>query len=166
MKIEIGKIVKAQGIGGEVKSACFVDDASMLKHVKTAFIQGRAYEVVSLRCSGDYFFMRFVGVDNRNEAEELRDKIIFADKSEVDLKQGRYFVEDLVGCDVIVDDNNVGRVTELLQYGAADVFVCKGANGIDFSFPFLKNAVTNVDIDGKRIEVDGQRFSEVVCYED
>ena len=166
MKIEIGKIVKAQGIGGEVKLACFVDDASMLKHVKTAFIQGRAYEVASVRGSGDYFFMRFVGVQTRNEAEELRDKVVSADKSEVDLKQGRFFVEDLVGCLVMVDDKVVGSVTDLLQYGAADVFVCSGSDGVGFSFPFLKDAVTNVDVDGKRIQVDGKRFAEVVCYED
>lgn len=166
MKIEIGKIVKAQGINGEVKSACFVDEVNQLKHVKTAYIEGRAYEVVSLRGSGEFFFMRFAGVDTRNDAEELRGKTIYADKNEVDLADDRYFIDDLVGCGVYLDGNEIGQVTEVLQYGSADVFVCKATCGNDFSFPFLKDAVASVDVDDKRINVQSKRFAEVVCYED
>ena len=45
MKIEIGKVLKAQGIKGELKLACFVDDAVMLKGLKQVYIGTNTYAV-------------------------------------------------------------------------------------------------------------------------
>ena len=50
MKIEIGKVLKAQGIKGEIKLACFVDDAVMLKNVKQVYIGANTYSVAHVRC--------------------------------------------------------------------------------------------------------------------
>lgn len=166
MKIEIGKIVKAQGINGEVKLACFVDDACLVKNVATCYIQGRAYEVQRIRGEGNFFFAKFVGVDTRNDAEELRDLVVYAEKDQVLLPENRYFIDDLVGCILTIDDKNIGTVTDVLQYGAADVFVCDGVDGNNFSFPFLKDVVASVDVENKAITVNGKRFGEVVVYED
>lgn len=166
MKIEIGKVLKAQGIRGELKLGCSVDSADMLTKVKTMYIDGRTYEVSHFRGNGNFCFVTLDGVATRNDAEELRNKVVYADKEQVKLAPDRYFVDDLVGCEIVSDSKVVGKVSDLLQYGAADVFVCDSADGKGFSFPFLKDVVSAVDIVGKQITVDEKRFAEVVVYED
>lgn len=166
MKIEIGKVLKAQGIKGELKVACFVDDASMLKTVKQVYIGTKTYAVSHIRCDGTFCYMLLVGVDDRNAAETLRNWTIYAEKENVDLPKNRYFIDDLIGCKITTSDGvTVGKVTDILQYGAADVFVCNGDKG-EVSFPFLNDLVLSVNIDSKLILVDAKRFGEVAVYED
>lgn len=166
MKIEIGKVLKAQGIKGELKIACFVDDSSMLKSVKQFYIGANTYTVQKLRCDGNFCYALLEGISDRNAAESMRNWTVFADKEAVTVPQDRYFIADLVDCVVILDDGtNVGTVKEVLQYGSADVFVCDN-DGKEVSFPFLKDLVKDISIERKTVVLNSKRFGEVAVYED
>lgn len=165
MKIEIGKITKAQGIKGEVKLLCYVDDAQMLKTVKTVYIGQNSYKVLKCRPDGNFCYLLLEGITDRNTAESMREWTVFADKESVQLDEGRYFIEDLIGCNVILSNGNaVGKVVDILQYGAADVYVCQGQHNV--SFPFLKDLVLSVDVTKQLITLDEKRFEEVCVYDD
>ena len=47
MRLEAGRVIKAQGIKGEVKLACFLDDSAMLKAVKQLYIGANSYTYVA-----------------------------------------------------------------------------------------------------------------------
>lgn len=165
MKIEIGKITKAQGIKGEVKLLCYVDDAQMLKTVKTVYVGQNSYKVLKCRPDGNFCYLLLDGVADRNTAESMRESIVYADKDSVQLDEGRYFIEDLIGCNVVLSNGNaVGNVVDILQYGAADVYVCQGLRNV--SFPFLKDLVLSVDVQRQLITLDEKRFEEVCVYDD
>lgn len=164
MKINIGKIVKPQGIKGEVKLACYLDSASMLDGVKEFYIGTNLYHVEYARADSSFCYLKLAEVNDRNSAEALRNWDVFVEKTAISLPDGRFFVEDLIGCGVFLrSGKHVGTVTDVLQYGAADVFVCSAASGT-VSFPFLKDCVL-VDIEKKRITVDDERFGQVAVYE-
>ena len=166
MRIEIGKVLKAQGIKGEVKLACFVDDAAMLKTVKQVYIGSKTYSVAHFRADGAFCYFLLDGVADRNAAETLRNWTVYADKESVTVADDRYFIDDLVGCAVNLDSGEkIGIVKEVLQNGAADVFVCDGKDG-EVLFPFLKDLIVSVNVDSKQITLDGKRFGEVAVYED
>lgn len=166
MKIEIGKIVKAQGIKGEVKLACYVDDAAMLKSVKQLYVGSQTYSVTHFRADGAFCYVFLDGVADRNAAEALRNWTVYADKESVSVEKGRYFIDDLVGCAVTLDDGkSIGTVKEILQNGAADVFVCSGEGG-EILFPYLNDLVVSVNVDTKQIVLESKRFGEVAVYED
>lgn len=166
MKIEIGKVLKAQGIKGEVKLACFVDDASMLKKVKQIYIGTKMYVVSHIRGNGKFCYVLLDGIADRNAAEDLRNWTVYTDKESVSLPQNRYFVDDLIGCKVSTDDGTViGEIVDVLQYGSADVFVCTGDKG-EVSFPFLNDLVISINIENKVITVNAKRLAEVAVYED
>lgn len=164
--IAVGKVLKAQGIKGEVKIGCYSGDSKQLKHVKQLNIGAKTYKVTSLRTQGEFCYALFDGVCDRNAAEELRNSEVFAEKSALAIENGSYFVEDMVGSSVIVGGKTLGKVTEVLQYGSADVFVCQNDGGKGFSFPFLKDLIVSVNVAVKSLELDAKRFDEVVCYED
>lgn len=165
MKIIVAKVLKAQGIKGEVKLGCQVDNAKMLKSVKKMYIGANTYTVSSLRFDGAFCYAKFAEIVDRNGAESLQNLDVYADKDAVTVPNGRYFIDDLVGCSVALPDGtNVGTVQEVLQYGSADVIVCNGVKPV--SFPFLKDLVICVDVENKMILLDTKRFGEVAVYED
>ena len=166
MKLEIGKVLKAQGIKGEVKISCYLDDALMLNDVKQLYIGSNTYTVERLRPDGAFCYVQLSGVTDRNSAEALRNWSVYADKESVTVPQNRYFIADLVDCTVMLDDGkSVGKVLQVLQYGSADIFVC--SDGVkEVSFPFLNDLVTYVNIECKRIILNSKRFEEVAVYED
>lgn len=166
MKIEIGRVLKAQGIKGEIKLACYVDESQMLKNVKQLYIGTKTYIVEKIRCDGMFCYVLLQGITDRNTAESMRNWSVFADKESLALQDNRYFISDLIGCKVVtLDGKTVGVVSDVLQYGAADVFVCNN-NGKTVSFPFLNDVVSAINIDSKTINVDSKRFGEVAVYED
>lgn len=165
MKIFVGKILKAQGIRGEVKASCSLSDSAMLKNVQTLFLKNTPHRVAKIRSDGDFFYVLFDDVHDRNSAEDLRGIDIFCEKYDLQVGDGAYFVEDIVGSNVnLTDGTCVGVVTDVLQNGAADVFVCQNGTR-EVLFPFLKTLVVSVDIDNKIVLLDAKRFAEVVSDE-
>lgn len=166
MKIEVGKILKAQGIKGEVKMECYLDDPSLLKNVKRLYILSDSFSVAAIRGNGNFCYVRFEKITDRDMAEGLRGKSVFAEKEDIILPSGRYFIEDVIGMRVLLDNGEtVGVVEEILQYGSADVYVCRNGDR-EVSFPFLEDLVLKTDLDSKTIELRAERFSEVAVYED
>lgn len=166
MKLEVGKVLKAQGIKGEVKISCYLDDSAMLLGVKQLYIGSNTYTVERLRPDGAFCYVFLGGVRDRNAAEALRNWTVYVDKESVTVPQNRYFIADLIGCSVILDDGTkVGTVKDVWQYGSADVFVCSDGEK-EISFPFLKDLVAEVNIERKTVVLNSKRFDEVAVYED
>ncbi len=164
-KIQVGKVLKGQGIRGEIKISCSLDSVSMMNKVDSLFVGAKNYSVSKIRTDGTFFYVLLKDITDRNMAEELRNLPVFAYKEQIDIPEGRFFVDDLIGCDVFDEQGlKLGAVVDILQYGAADVFVCQSTT--NFSFPFLKDVVLTIDTDKKQIIVINKRFKEVVVYDD
>ena len=166
MRLLVGKVLKAHGIKGEVKISCLLDNAEMLRNAKQLYIGSQTYAVDSFRADGAFCYVKFAGHDDRNFAESLKNWDVYAEKEDVLVPSGRYFVQDLIGCRVSLDSGeDIGCICDVLQYGAADVFECV-KYGRKVSFPFLKDLTLSVDVLSKRIVLSAKRFAEVALYED
>jgi len=159
--VEVGKIVKPQGIKGEVKVVCFVDNPSGFAHLGKVTVGGRPYRILRARWVGQDVYLTLEGVNDRNAAEGLRDLILTVDRKEAEgLKTGEYFVQDLIGLVVTDGDKDWGAITDVLQYGAADVLVLDGGK---YMAPYLKRLVLQVDLTARRMLVDAKVWQEVAC---
>lgn len=166
MKMEVGKVLKAQGIKGEIKIGCYLDNAKMLCNVKKLRIGVNEYTVTKFRFDGTVCYAMLAEVTDRNAAEAMQNWTVYAEKQDLLLPNDRYFVEDLIGSRVVLDNGVfVGEVADVLQYGAADVFVCKNGEK-EVSFPFLNDLVLSVNVESKCITLAQKRFLEVAVYED
>lgn len=161
MKLKVGQVLKAQGIKGELKVSCLLDDPKMLLHVKQLYLCNNLHQVAKIRSDGTFFFVQFDDISDRNSAETYRGWDVFCEKSALQLQRDRYFVEDIIGCRVVLNDGKtVGEVVDVLQYGAADVYVCSSPKG-ETSFPVLKDLLISVSTEEKKIVLDSKRFGEV-----
>ena len=165
--IIIGQITKAMGIRGEVKVKPLTDDPNRYRKLKSVFIEDRPYRIERCRIDGnDAVYIKFLGVDTRNDAELLKDFFVKIDRvNAVDLDENTFFIADVIGCKLFTDDGaEIGKVTEVNQYGAADVFTA--SDGIKVvRFPFLKKMIVKVDVETGVIIVKKSVFDEVSVYE-
>ena len=165
MKILIGKIVKPQGINGEVKLVDYTDGFSAVSDLEEVYIDDKSYKILSISSRDGALFICLRGVFDRNAAELLRGKEVFADKDKINKPDGSYFIEDLIGCELFISSGKlIGEITDVAPAGV-DVFTVRSYEGEAY-FPFLKDLNAEVDVENKKITVDAKRFTEVVLYKD
>ncbi|MDR3216009.1 MAG: ribosome maturation factor RimM [Clostridiaceae bacterium] len=163
-KVVVGKIVKAQGIKGEVKINSYTENPERFLSLKRVLLNGTFFSVEGARITGGVF-LKLKGVDDRNAAEKLTGANVEIDTADrAPLEEGRYYVADIIGCTVTDGEREIGIVTDVLQYGAADVYVLKTEKGKTL-FPAIEAVFIDISIDKGLITVDKQRFSEVAVDE-
>ena len=105
-------------------------------------------------------------MNDRDAAEKLRGKELTVPREEAVIADGRVFIADLIGCEVsFTDGETLGVLEDVLQYGAADVYVVRGAKG-RVLFPALARVIKEEDPSAGVIALDREAFSEVAVYED
>ncbi|MBR6773460.1 MAG: 16S rRNA processing protein RimM [Clostridia bacterium] len=165
--ITIGQIVRGVGIRGELKVKPLTDDVNRYKKLKVVYVKSTPYRMLSCRFDETFVYIKLSGIDDRTQADALRDCYIEIDRvNAVDLEEGTYFIADIVGCKVFTDDSTeIGKVIEVNQFGAADVFtVSDGKKTV--RFPFLKKMIVKVDVEAGIIVLKADVFAEVSVYED
>ena len=165
--LKIGLILKPQGIKGQLKVQPLTDDINRYKNLKEIIIDQKVHKVVSTIISGPTVFLELFGVSDRNTAETFRGKFLHVKRQDaVALEEGRYFVADIIGCDVISQEKGViGKIVDIFS-SRTDVITVKCSNGRIMRFPFLNDLVEKVDVLNKQFIVNDKRLSEVSCYED
>jgi len=162
--ITIGKIVKAQGIKGEVKVLSMTRDTTHFAILKSVNIDGVNYNLKAVRVAGEFAYLTLDGITDRNTAESFRDKEIRIDRNKAKpLDTDEYYIKDLIGSKVItIDGEEIGTLTEVISTGATDVFVVKNADGKDALFPHLTRVVVGVDVGSRSVTVDREELDKVV----
>lgn len=157
--LRVGVISSTHGVRGEVKVFPTTDDPNRFKDLKTVTLD-TGKELLPLTIQSVKFFKRMVILkfkeyDNINDIEPYkgRDLLIHRDQA-VPLNEGEYFITDLVGLDVITDEGEpLGKLSEVLQTGANDVYVVKRPSGKDVLIPAIKSCILNVDLDAGQMKV-------------
>ena len=160
-QLVIGKIVKPQGIRGEVKVLPYTDSAEDLLSLKRVYIDGTEYKILSARCAPDAVFLSLRGIVDRNAAELLREKELVIPRDEAPaLEEGVYYIADLLGSEVVTEEGeSLGTLTDVRQ-ASTDVYTVE-KDGRDTLFPVADGVVTSVDPENMRITVNKRRFQEV-----
>lgn len=147
--IIIGRVVAPFGLRGEVKVMVITDFPERFRSgLETTLILSdgtrRDVRIDKNTPNKTGLTIKFQGVDNRNDAEDLRKAEIVIDQSQlVDLEDGQFYLFDIIGIKVVTDDGREqGEVVEVLQGGANDVYV----TSTGLCIPALKHVVTKIDI--------------------
>ena len=149
--LECGKIVTTHGIVGEVKVQPWCDSVEELEKIKTFFLdEGKtALEVQHSRSHKNMALIKLKGYDNIEQAQLLRGKVIWADRSDFILGEHEYFIQDLIGVTVVdADDGHAyGTLCDVSKTGANDVYHVTFADGTVRLIPVIPQVVISTDID-------------------
>ena len=150
--IEAGEIVNTHGIRGEVSIVPWTDSAEFLKRFQALYIDGTRAEVESSRVHKTLLLCKFKGVDNVNDAMRLKGKVVSLDREDAHLPAGGYFQCDIMGARVVTESGeDVGVLTDILEYPAANVYVVRGE--AEHLIPASPEFIRAVDVDGGLVTV-------------
>ncbi|MBQ9139193.1 MAG: 16S rRNA processing protein RimM, partial [Ruminococcus sp.] len=128
--LEAGKIVTTHGIRGEVKIMPYTDTPELLCEFDRLFIGKDKAElyIERARVAKNMVIAKIEGVDTVEAAEKYRNKVLFMHRDDLELDEDTYFIQDLIDMEVKDADSGFvyGKITDVLQNGANDVYVIKG----------------------------------------
>lgn len=153
----IGKIVGPFGIQGELKVEEHTDFPNRFKRLATVALgsERREYAVQSARRHKGRVLLRLVGVETPEAARDLAGKEIAIPRGEaMPLPEGHYYLDDILGAEVFTPEGTaVGRVSDVIQTGANDVYAVKSEQQT-ILIPVTKDAVRELDVAGRRVIVE------------
>lgn len=159
--MKIGTIAKAQGIKGDVKLNLDIE-FEKIENLKEMVVGGKKYAVENLQNKPNGVFAKFVGVEDRTLAENLRGLDVEVDRKNLnELAENEFYFEDLIGAKVVDQSGqNIGVIQDIEQYGAADVIVVN-QNGRLYSVPFLNDIFIKFITSEKMMIVDKNRYNDM-----
>ena len=72
-----------------------------------------------------------------------------------DLDENEFYYHEIIGCTVFTTEGiELGKVTEILETGANDVWTVTPEKGKPHYIPYIEDIVKEIDIDSKKIIID------------
>lgn len=156
-RLEIGQIVNTFGIKGEVKVVPFTDDISRFDDLEKVYVktkkESKLYKVEYARYHKNMVLLKFEGINNPEDAESLKNSFLEVDREDaIPLEEGTYFIVDLIGLDVYTDDGKLlGKVEDIYNTGANDIYVVKDELGKQILLPGIDDVIKEVKLEDRII---------------
>jgi 16S rRNA processing protein RimM len=152
MQLQVARIGKPHGIRGEVTVQVLTDAPEDRFVPGTQFVVEPAsagpLTVESARWNKDILLLAFEEVETRNDAETLRGAKLFIETEELedDDDDEGWYEHELVGLDVRVGGNVVGKVSALHTLPVQDLIVVTSNEGKEILVPFVEQIVPEVNV--------------------
>lgn len=155
--LETGKIVGTHGIRGMVRVQPWSDSGEFLTDFKRFFLSPdgeNELKALKIQPHGGVVLVAFKGIDTVELAESLRGKTLYISREDITLPDGRYFIDDLIGCEVFDADSGVkyGEISEVSKTGANDVWHIS-SDGKEYLLPAIDEVIVTVDPENGRLEI-------------
>ncbi len=158
MLVMVGRIGKPHGIRGEVTLEVRTDEPELRFAPGTTLHRESGSDLIvsGFHWHSGRVLLKFLGVDSRNAAEELRNSILTVERSDTEVPEesDEYYDSNLMGCEVrTVAGELIGNVTDVLHLPSQEVLVV-GRESMEYLIPFVESIVPTIDIGAKLITVD------------
>jgi 16S rRNA processing protein RimM len=88
--------------------------------------------------------LKLKGIDTVEQAQSLRDQVLYLCRDDPHIPAGTVFQADLIGLPVLADGEEIGKITEILTMPSSDVWVVKGEH--EYMIPHVKAFVPELDL--------------------
>lgn len=155
----VGKLVNTQGLRGEVRVISTTDYPDERFRIGNELLlfhpslrEPLQVVVASRRAQKEFEILAFKGYPTINDVEKFKGGELKISEDElIESEEDEYYIHQLVGCEVVTDEGEeLGKITEILQPGANDVWVVKGKRG-EILLPFIDECIRHVDVKNKRV---------------
>jgi len=153
--------LRPHGLRGELRVEILTDYPERLEQHAYFYLASpnspeavRRYPVDKLRRHKEVLLLKLGGCDDRNGADKLRGMLVQIPIEEaVPLEEGEYYHFQLIGMQVETESGELlGRIVEVLETGANDVYVVRGPWG-EVLLPAVEDVVLELDLEAKRMVV-------------
>ena len=143
------------GARGELKVEPLTDFPERFAPGASVWVGTDQYTIRHARPHRDALLLELDGIETRQQAEALRGLLLEVPEDELAaLAEDQYFSFQILGMAVVDrDGQSLGRIEEVLETGANDVYVVRSAEG-ELLIPAIDSVVKEVDVAARRMVVD------------
>jgi 16S rRNA processing protein RimM len=111
------------------------------------------YEVDYTRRHQDHIILKLAEIDDRDQAEELRDCYLLIPLDEaMPLAEDEYYHFQLIGLSMYTDEGRfLGKVSDFLETGANEVYVVDSPDYGELLIPAIPSVIQHINLDEGRI---------------
>ncbi len=148
----VGKVLKPQGTNGSVKVEIITSFPEHFLDLKQVYIEKenkkQAYSIEQVRLSNRFVFIKFIGIDTIDQAEQLRDHYLYITQEDLTpLGEDEYYIHQLVGLKVYDEQGQfLGVLKDVLSYASNDVYVVESESKKEIMVPAVKSIIKKVDL--------------------
>lgn len=156
---EIGQIVNHFGIKGMVKVNPFTDDISQFEKMETILVDKKGslleMQIEEVKYSKNQILLKLKGIETVEDAEKYRNCYLKLPREKArKLPKNTYFIADLIGLEVYKEDGSLlGKVDDIYNTGASDIYVIKDTLGKQILLPAIKDVIKQIDLEQEKIVV-------------
>ncbi|GAE33929.1 ribosome maturation factor RimM [Halalkalibacter akibai] len=160
---KVGKIVNTHGVRGEIRVISSTDFAEERYAVGTELMirhEGKKEEVKVVvrhhRKHKNFDLLQFENYHSINEVELFKGATLYVSEEELsELGEGEFYYHEIIGCSVVTEqDEELGKVKEIIETGANDVWVIQRSGpGKDILIPYIEECVKEIDVEQKLVRI-------------
>ncbi|HCS61663.1 MAG TPA: ribosome maturation factor RimM [Microbacterium sp.] len=166
-QLRVGRLVKAHGLKGALKLELYTDNPERrfvagaeftLQVPEASPWHGKSITVREYRVMNGNPVVFFEDIEDREGAEGLVRAILWIDQDVDEVEDNAWYDHQLVGLDVVRDDQVIGTVVSVEHMPAQDLLIVSpstgsGTPGENIMVPFVEAIVPTVDVAGGRVIV-------------
>lgn len=157
--IKVGKIVNTHGVKGCVKCISLTDDLERFDNLEYIYTEKDDVKrkIENVWYSKGMVYLTLENISDMSAAESFKDSYISILESQLrKLPKDTYYLFDLLGVDVFTTDGEfVGKINDIFQTGANDVYEVKNKNK-SYLIPAVKDFVKEVNIQEKKMVIENR----------
>lgn len=149
--LECGKIINTHGVRGTLKIESYCDSPKILAKLTRVFLKtanGNYTErkVRSASVAKGAVLANLEGLESLDDAVSYKGKTVYALREDIPLKEGAYFVADLIGLPLIDAETGkrYGTVKEVESMPSSDMYTVSLPSGKETLFPAVKEFVKEI----------------------
>ncbi len=156
-KILVGQFSEPVGLIGGIKINIMTSTFEVFKSLKkySNFDESIVWNFRKITFKSNKCIAHLENFSSRDDVSKLKGLKIYSDKKNLpSTKHNEYYVNDLIGCKLIIkESNNIGKVIDIKNFGAGDLLEAKLNNKTVF-IPFNKENIVSVSLSNKEVVID------------
>lgn len=148
-----GRVGRPHGLDGSFHVTR--PNAQLLRAADSVVVDDRELDITRRAGTDRRVILRLQGHEDRAALEALRGKDLLVPRTVApELGSDEWWAEDLAGCTVHDGDREVGTVRRMFELPSCEVLEVERSGGADLLVPLVTDAVREVDLDRRTIDVD------------
>jgi 16S rRNA processing protein RimM len=152
--LECGRIANTHGVRGALTIESWCDSPDVLCALKTLYYKKKdeyfPLEVTSASVHKHRALIKFYGIDSIEEAQVLKNQIVYADRDEIPIDEDRVFVADIIGLEVFDEKSGkkLGVLEDYIECPASDLLCVRTEDKREVLVPAVKEFIGHIDDSG------------------
>jgi 16S rRNA processing protein RimM len=139
--LEIGRIIRPQGLAGRLKVLSYLDSQDVLDGLRELFIgrnaqEATVYPLHAVQKGREFFILTLGGIENKEAASKSVGSSVWMSAD---------VMKKIIGLTVVTEEGRtLGRIESVFPTGSNDVYVCRGSEK-EILLPAIGDVILKID---------------------